>query len=193
MHLVEFIVQLINEAKHDHESDIDMTKKIEIFVNEMKHKHTIRLTSLIIKSKVKQNLVRHFLKIMIEVYSRNLQKAMNDSGIEPSWNKIRSIMDTSYSETRKIAKESGVPEIFIDKFDDEYKKVYEFSRQRLETICTSELFIADSAKLTAVMAAISWSFDAVILVCEMTVSNLNGELEKSLNDSIFSVDCSNFF
>lgn len=188
MHLIDCIEKLLSDTKKPEPQTFDISKRTEMFISDMKHKYNIRLSSLIIESKPKQNMVRYFLRTMIEVYSRNLQKFMDNPNVEPDWIMFRNVMDESYFETRKIAKESGVPDLFVDKFDTEYKGIYELGRRKIELVCDSELFKDDSTKLAAMLEVISWTFDTVILACEMTVNNLNGELEKILAGSIFCAD-----
>lgn len=81
----------------------------------------------------------------------------------------------------------GIPEIFLDKYDEYQNSQTLAMHEQLKSIVSSNFYKCNMDKIIAIFDVITYAFIYVILNAEETLTHMNGTLEHALEGSIFDL------
>jgi hypothetical protein len=135
-------------------------------------------------SKKKERMIKAYLKNYISTFGRVLKEYV-DKG---QFNNPPELLDIYLQTVKDIRNSSitiGIPEIFLDKYDELQKQQVISIDNQLSGIVNSSFYRTNMNKISAMFDAFNYAFAYVILNAEDTLKNINGELERALTGGIF--------
>lgn len=143
----------------------------------------IEINNLPIENLSKKKVICLFLKTKYNIFSKNIKRFINSTN--NNCEEIENILIKSFKECEDIARSEGIPDIFIDKFrvwDYEHTKILIDS---IESIINSKFYSTFEEKIAAILDIMIFSFRLTLVDAEKTINELNGDLEKALEGTIF--------
>jgi len=145
----------------------------------------IEIDNLPIKNECKKKVICLFLKIKYNIFSKNIKKIIASEST--NCQDLEDIIIASFNECEVKARSEGIPDIFINKFriwDHDHTKILIDS---VDSIIRSNFYSTFEEKVAAILDLMIFSFRLTLVDAEKTINELNGELEKALEGTIFSM------
>lgn len=145
---------------------------------------TYQIDSIELPSHRKENMAKKFLSNYVIKFKEMLTAYINNG----DFNHPEELLNL-YLKTMKYVNSSslaiGIPQLFLDKYD-EYQDAQTIAiNEELKNIISSSFYRTNMDKIIAIFDVITYAFIYVILNAEESLTNMNGELEKALEGTIF--------
>lgn len=138
------------------------------------------ITNLPIQSVAKRTMMQNFLRLklstFLDLYREEMAK--RDHCRE---NFHYALFLEVQHRSEAAALESGIPEIFLKKFNAAYRAHLEVAIKGIQDICDSRYYRNCKEKQDAILDLLLATLSMLILDAERTANELNGELDEALN------------
>lgn len=173
-----FFIEMEKWAKHD-------INKIKI---DSENKKIIVTNFLRIKFNTFQKLLKDYIINAEQILSINNDYKCDDiiglflKGIE-DYNNEAKVVEIRIG--NRIMK--GIPETFIKKFDEWHTPHIEIVTESIKNIINNEIYADEYIKLVAILEVFYIAFRLTILDAMYTLNNLNGELDKEIEERLCGI------
>lgn len=132
----------------------------------------------------KEKMAKKFLSNYVTVFRDMLNNYINKGDYnDPS--ELINLYLKGMNEVRDTSISLGIPEIFLEKYE-QYQNAQTIAiYEQLKSITYSSFYKTNMDKIVAIFDTITYAFIYVILNAEETLRNMNGVLEKALENGIF--------
>ncbi len=145
----------------------------------------VKINNIEINNIAKKNMIKVFLKLYLKQF-KIIFIDFIDSGDYMTPEKIIPIYLDALDKIEKSAILKCIPVIFLDKFNllqrDHLGCIY----NSIENIVTSNFYKNYTDKTTAILDVFMYHLVFIVLNSEKSLNELNGQMEKVLENSIFS-------
>lgn len=143
-----------------------------------------QIDNIELPSQRKEKMAKKFLSNYVIKFREMLTSYINDGNFDHPEDLLK-----LYFKTMKYVRDSslaiGIPQLFLDKYD-EYQDAQTLAiNEELKSIVSSSFYKTNMDKIIAIFDVITYAFIYVILNAEESLTNMNGELEKALEGTIF--------
>jgi len=145
---------------------------------------SIKIDKIHCPTKSKEKMVKEFLIILFTVYSDKFRVYIKENSVATIPG-IRILMHECWKKYREQAITVGVPKIFLEKFDTEYKEIFNDMMYELENICDDHLYDSEYDRFSSILSIMAYCMRNLYVTIKSTIHSLNGELEKQLKGSRF--------
>lgn len=187
MGFISWINNLRHKQPEEKKEDTKKSVSSHVFFYEVDRHLNLDIDKIKLENKSKEKLVKEFLKIILTIYRDNFNTFIEDPSNFENSHGVQTMMDKCIVDYRKEARNRGIPEIFLEKFDYFYNQHFITSTEFIKSVCDSRIYPSEDYKIEAVMDSLNFTFKTLILTVESTINGLNGELEKALIGTKFDV------
>ena len=129
-------------------------------------------------------VAKAFLRVKFETFVDGITRAMTNSAFRVE-DHVKLLYDLE-RESDAAARSIGVPDLFVERFDEEFTPIVELMKDSIASISTSKFLTGQKAKHVAILYQYLAAFHNTIVAVEHSIGSLNGELEKALNEHFTS-------
>jgi len=170
------------DCANNKEIKFDLTKHT-FFTGMLEYDRSV--DSIGITNKLKKEMAIKFLKTKIKVFRNDFSDFINQKNYdnlypEHLYAEIVLIFEKCISRYEREVREDGVPEIFIEKFNEWHKSRVDSTLYGIKLFLQSSIATSNHSKLYNVLNMIQIAFMQTVEDAEYTLNSLNGELEKEL-------------
>lgn len=137
-------------------------------------------------SKRKERMVKRYLENYVSTFGRVLKEYIDNADYDNPSDLIDIYLKTM-KDVRSSSISIGIPDIFLEKYDELQKAQTVAIHDQLNNIVASTFYRTNLSKISAMFDVFNYAFTYNILNAEDTLKNVNGELEKALTGGIFDI------
>lgn len=145
---------------------------------------TIKMDKIHCPTKTKERMVRTFLTALFTVYKDKLKNYIENNEIATTTS-MRVLMHECWKKYKEVAITEGVPKIFLEKFDEEYKDTFDDMMHALENVTEDNLYDSEYDRFSTILSIMSYCMRTLHMNVKNSISSLNGDLERQLKGSKF--------
>ena len=160
--------------------------KKHMFFEKSEYWLNYQIGSIELPSHRKEKMAKKFLSNYVTIFRDMLNDYINKGDYDnPS--ELINLYLKGMNEVRSSSISLGIPELFLDKYEQYQNAQTVAIYEQLKSISYSSFYKTNMDKIIAIFDTITYAFIYVILNAEETLVNMNGTLEKALENGIF--DC----
>lgn len=144
----------------------------------------IQIDCIRLSSKIKQNMIRVFLKLYFKEFRDMLRKYINSGDYKNPEKMINIYVNVLHNVESKSTLNS-IPNVFIEKYKLMEKDHLLSTYKNIENIIISNFYTDYFDKSVALLDIFMYHFVFIILSSEETLNQLNGQMERALEGTIF--------
>lgn len=157
------------------------SKKINLFNHHLfrsiDYYLNVGVNQISIKNPLKKQMMVEFLKIHFDQFKKDFIEALKTKKTPCDY---MGIIYSALNSIEVTAKAKGIPEIFIVKFNEFNKNNTESMIKWARSYVDSTIAIDETLKIYFIFNSVLQIFDMMILDCQQSLNELNGELEAQL-------------
>lgn len=160
--------------------------KKHIFFEKSNYWLNYQIDHIELPSRRKEKMAKRFLTNYVTIF-RDLLMGFIEKGEYDDPSVLIGLYLKGMHELKTTSLSIGIPEIFLDKYDEYQNSQTLAMHEQLKSIVSSTFYKTDMDKIIAIFDVITYAFIYVILNAEETLTHMNGTLEHALEGSIFDV------
>jgi len=174
-------------AKDIEKVGVEKNLAIHPFFDKMYDYINKSIADIKVEDPLRKKLQDKFLKIKFQTFSDETLKFIQQdlnlmSALELKSKTNKYLTDTInlYNDRCKL---TGIPKLFIDKFDEWHNPHTEIVTKAIENTCNSTYFYTNTERMAIILDNCIVAFHDTIMDSELTLSSLNGKLTEWLNNN----------